>query len=92
MKGLGLRRLDSGIVEEIPPHLMQSLFSDSDVLNSLKATTNCRIILADNGRMWIDGDSNSISDIISRINKVKNLSRDFSSLDSMVEALQMEVY
>ena len=92
MKGLGLRRLDSGIVEEIPPHLMQSLFSDSDVLKTLKSTTNCRIVLADNGRMWIDGDSNSISDIISRINKVKNLSRDFSSLDSMVEALQMEVY
>ena len=42
--------------------------------------------------MWIDGDTDSISDIISRIHKVKNLSRDFSNLDSMVEALQTEVY
>ena len=92
MKGLGLRRLDSGIVEEIPPHLMQSLFSNSEVLKSLKSSTNCRIILADNGRMWIDGDTNSISDIISRIEKVRILSRDFSSLDSMIEALQPEVY
>ena len=92
MKGLGLRRLDSGIVEEIPPHLMQSLFSNTDVLKSLKSSTDCRIILADNGRMWIDGNTDSISDIISRIHKVKKLSRDFSTLDSMVEALQTEVY
>ena len=92
MKGLGLRRLDSGMVEEIPPHLMQSLFSDSDVLKKLKSTTDCRIILADNGRMWIDGETNSITDIVSRIKKVRNLSRDFSSLDAMIETLQMEVY
>ena len=92
MKGLGLRRLDSGMVEEIPPHLMQSLFSDSDALKKLKSTTDCRIILADNGRMWIDGETNSITDIVSRIKKVRNLSRDFSSLDAMIETLQMEVY
>ena len=92
MKGLGLRRLDSGMVEEIPPHLMQSLFSDSDALKKLKSTTDCRIILADNGRMWIDGETNSITDIVSRIKKVRNLSRDFSSLDAMIETLQMGVY
>ena len=66
--------------------------SPSKFLKSLKSSTDCRIILADNGRMWIDGDTNSISDIISRIEKVRNLSRDFSSLDSMIEALQPEVY
>ena len=92
MKGLGLRRLDSGIVEEIPPHLMQSLFSNPEVLKSLKTSTDCRIILADNGRMWVDGDTNSISEIIYRIDKVRKLSRDFSSLNLMIEALRTEVY
>ena len=92
MKGLGLRRLDSGIVEEIPPHLMESLFSDTDVLKSFKSSTNCRIILADNGRMWVDGDSNSMSDVIYRIEQVRKMSREYSNLDSMVEILQKEVY
>ena len=91
MKGLGLRRLDSGIVEEIPPHLMESIFSNPDVLKSFKSSTMCRIILADNGRMWIDGDSESISKVISRIQKIRTMSRNFSNLDSMVEILQTEV-
>jgi len=92
MKGLGLRRIDSGIVEEIPPHLMQSLFSDNNVLKSLKSSTDCRIILADNGRMWVDGDSNSMSNVISKLEQIRSMSRDFSSLDSMVEILQTEVH
>ncbi len=92
MKGLGLRRIDSGIVEAIPPHLMQSLFSDSNVLKSLKSSTDCRIILADNGRMWVDGDSKSMSNVISKLEQIRAMSRDFSSLESMVEILQTEVY
>ena len=91
MKGLGLRRVDSGIIEEIPPHLMNTLFSNSDALKLLKSTTDCRIILADNGRMWIDGSTSAISSVISKIKRVRTMSRDISNLDSMLEILQEEV-
>ena len=91
MKGLGLRRVDSGIIEEIPPHLMNTLFSNGDALKLLKSTTDCRIVLADNGRMWIDGSTSAISSVISKLQRVRSMSRDISNLDAMIEVLQEEV-
>ena len=91
MKGLGLRRIDSGIVEEIPPHLMQSLFASGDALKTLKDSSECRIILAENGRMWVNGTHTAMSDVISKLDQIRSMSRDISNLDSMVEVLQTEV-
>ncbi len=91
MKGLGLRRIDSGLVESLPPHLMQTLFSDGAPLKALKASTECRVILAENGRMWIDGKPDSITEVVARIAKIRSIARDISNRDDMVAILSKEV-
>ena len=91
MKGLGLRRVDSGLVESLPPHLMQTLFSDGTAMKALKASTDWRVVLAENGRMWIDGSPDSITEVVSRIDQIRFMARDISNRDNMITILSKEV-
>lgn len=62
MKGVGLRKLKEGTVLDLPVNLVKLVRSDNDsILNSLKEASDCRIIVADNGRMWVDGSPENIS-------------------------------
>ena len=71
MKGMGLRKIRSGVIEEIYPHLLGRLIGrGGDSLRKLKEETGCRIVVADNGRMWIDGDLNGILKVRSRLNSI----------------------
>jgi|TARA_B100000287_G_scaffold79778_1_gene72099 exosome complex component RRP4 len=57
MKGMGLRKIRSGSIEEVDPHLLGRLIGKGgQSLRELKEETECRIVVADNGRMWVDGD------------------------------------
>ena len=62
MKGMGLRKLKSGIVESVDPHLLGRVIgSKGSNLASLKEETDTRITVADNGRIWIDGNVDGLS-------------------------------
>ena len=57
MKGMGLRKLKTGAVESVDPHLLGRVIGSKGVnLANLKEKTDTRIIVADNARVWIDGD------------------------------------
>nr|MBC8517646.1 hypothetical protein [Euryarchaeota archaeon] len=61
MKGMGLRKVNSGFVDTIPPHLVGTISSGSNaIINQLKDASNCRIILGANGRIWVDGEPEGI--------------------------------
>ena len=58
MKGVGLRRLNEGAVVSIPVNLIDTLRGENNAtLSRIRDATNCRIIVGDNGRVWIHGDS-----------------------------------
>lgn len=62
MKGVGLRKLKEGSILDLPVNLAKVIRSDNDsILTSLKELSDCRIIVADNGRMWVDGEPKNIS-------------------------------
>ena len=62
MKGVGLRRLSQGAVVEVPVnHLDRIRGVDNANLDRLKNISDCRIIVGENGRVWIDGDADGIS-------------------------------
>jgi len=76
MKGMGLRKIRSGVIEEIDPHLLGRLIGKGgESLRKLKENSDCRIIVADNGRMWIDGDIDGILKIRSRLNEISGISK-----------------
>ncbi|MBP66380.1 MAG: hypothetical protein CMA67_03890 [Euryarchaeota archaeon] len=58
MKGVGLRRLNEGAVVSIPVNLVDTLRGENNAtLSRIRDVTNCRIIVGDNGRVWIHGDA-----------------------------------
>ena len=62
MKGVGLRKLKEGSVVSMPVNLIKKIRENNEsILNELKDFTDCRILVAENGRVWIDGDSDAVS-------------------------------
>ena len=61
MKGVGLRRLNEGAVVSIPVNLIDTLRGDNNsTLSRIRDATDCRIIVGDNGRVWIHGDTEAM--------------------------------
>lgn len=79
MKGMGLRKIVTGSVDEIDPHFVSYLSkNDKNLLREIKEESDCRIITTDNGRIWIDGD---VSGIIKARNKLNILSNNHRVLN-----------
>jgi len=69
MKGMGLRAIRAGSVEDIDPHLLGRLIGrGGNNLRQLKEDTECRVVAGDNGRVWLDGDLSGIIDARDRLN------------------------
>ena len=76
MKGMGLRKINSGIVEQLPPHLIGRIIGKGGkFLSELKSNSECRIVVADNGRIWVDGDITGIFKVRNTISKFVNKNR-----------------
>ena len=72
MKGLGLRKIKSGALDDVDPHLLGRLIGKGGkFLKDLKLESECRIVVAENGRLWIDGE-------IDGIFKVRNALKELS--------------
>ncbi|CAI8173358.1 MAG: Uncharacterised protein [Methanobacteriota archaeon] len=62
MKGVGLRRLNEGMMSEVSMNHIAIIRGENDEnLRALKEASDCRIIVAENGRVWVDGDSDGVS-------------------------------
>jgi len=62
MKGVGLRKIKEGFIEEIPPHLLSLVIgSNGRTLQRIKEASDCRIVVAQNGRILIDGDAEGMA-------------------------------
>jgi len=76
MKGMGLRKINFGIVEQLPPHLIGRIIGKGGkFLSELKSNSECRIVVADNGRIWVDGDISGIFNVRNTISKFVNENR-----------------
>ncbi len=82
MKGVGLRKINSGFVDTVPPHLTELLSKGHDsIVQHLKDVSGCRIILAANGRVWVDGPESSIRTVRRALDFIKD-NQNSSSLDN----------
>ena len=58
MKGVGLRRLNQGTVVSVPINHIDRLRGEGNAtVQRLRDAADCRIIIGENGRVWIDGDA-----------------------------------
>ena len=62
MKGVGLRRLKQGSVEQLPvQHIDRVRGENNAMLQRIRDACDCRIMVGENGRVWIDGSSSGVA-------------------------------
>jgi exosome complex component RRP4 len=62
MKGVGLRRLNQGAVEHLPvQHIDRIRGENNERLQRMREVCDCRIMVGENGRVWIDGSPEGIA-------------------------------
>ena len=72
MKENGLRKLAGGMVLEIAPSKVPRVIGrDGSMIQILKNATGCRIYVGQNGRIWIDGDLESIQRTVEAISLIE---------------------
>jgi len=90
MKGVGLRRLNEGAVVSIPVNLIETLRGDNNsTLSRIRDATDCRIIVGDNGRVWIHGDAEAMH-VARQLIQTLNEEGHKKTFQSAVEALENE--
>ncbi len=89
MKGVGLRRLKEGIMSEISMNHISRIRGEGDsTLRTLKDVSDCRIIVGENGRVWVDGDDDGIAFMRNVLDLVRNEGHKntfTASLEAMIE-------
>ena len=62
MKGIGLRRLNQGALLTVPVnHIDRIKGKDNSTLERLKNASDCRIVVGQNGKIWVDGNAQGIA-------------------------------
>jgi exosome complex component RRP4 len=83
-----LRKLKEGIMSSIPMNLVSKLKGENDEnLRALSTASDCRVIVGENGRIWIDGDSTGIDLVrkaIDLVNKEGHKNTFQQSLSDMI--------
>jgi len=94
MKGVGLRKLKEGAVLELPVNLIKLIRNDNErILNVFKESSDCRIIVGDNGRIWVDGSAESISMVragFDLMNKIGHQENVFDSINEFTKQWRNE--
>ncbi|HUU07750.1 MAG TPA: exosome complex RNA-binding protein Rrp4 [Thermoplasmata archaeon] len=72
MKEHGLRKLAGGVVVEVAPAKIPRVIGRSgSMIQMLKNATSCRIYVGQNGRIWVDGDLDSMLKAIDAIKLIE---------------------
>ncbi len=73
MQEHGLRKLTGGMVMEISPSKVPRIIGkNGSMIQMLKNMTSCRIYVGQNGRIWIDGELDSISRAVQAIRMIED--------------------
>ena len=90
MKGMGLRKLKSGLLEEIPPHIIpQVIGKGGSMLQTLKDLGQCRMVVGQNGRVWLDGDNDGMRDVRTALQLIRDTAH-LPGLHDRIDALANE--
>ena len=73
MQEHGLRKLTGGTVMEVSPSKVPRVIGkNGSMIQMLKNMTNCRIYVGQNGRIWIDGELDSIVRAVQAIRMIED--------------------
>ncbi len=86
MKDAGLRKIEGGQLVEINYSKIPRVIGKSgSMIQMLKNMTDCRIMVGQNGRIWIDGDEENVEVAAEAIKMIDNESRSGNLTDRVRE-------
>lgn len=72
MKDRSFRRLTEGqIVEFSPTKVPRIIGKKGSMISMIKNYTGCRMFVGQNGRIWIDGDMDAMTDAVQAIKMIE---------------------
>lgn len=91
MKGPGLRKLKGGRIVEVNTNKVPRIIGKSgSMVSMIKQATNCRIIVGQNGLVWIDGEPKMELIAVNAIKKIEQESHLTGLTDKIKEFLEKE--
>ena len=89
MKEQGLRKLQGGEIVEISPHRVPRVIGKSgSMIQMIKGYTNCRLFVGQNGRIWIDGETENIGYAYNAIKMINESAHSSGLTDKVKEYLE----
>jgi exosome complex component RRP4 len=89
MKDHGLRKLTGGMILEVSPSKVPRLIGkNGSMIQMLKNTTGCRIYVGQNGRIWIDGELDSITKAVSAIKLIEDEAHNLGLTEKVKKLLE----
>jgi len=91
MKGPGLKKLDGGRVIKVNPNKVPRIIGkQGSMVSMIKDATGCRIVVGQNGLVWIDGDPKGELTVVKTIQKIEEESHTTGLTDRIKEFLENE--
>lgn len=92
MKGPGLHKLKGGRIIEVSPHKVPRIIGkQGSMVSMIKKATNCRIIVGQNGLVWIQGETDKELLVEKTIRKIEKESHLAGLTDSIQKFLEKEI-
>ncbi len=91
MKGPGLKKLDGGRVIKVNPNKVPRIIGkQGSMVSMIKDATGCRIVVGQNGLVWIDGTPEGELTVVNTIKKIEDESHTTGLTDRIKEFLEKE--
>ena len=89
MKDHGLRKLQGGQILEISHSKVPRVIGrNGSMIEMIKNTTNCRIIVGQNGRIWVDGEIDSVDNAVKAIRLIEVEAQSIGLTERLKEFLE----
>lgn len=89
MNDHGLRRLTGGMVLEVSPSKVPRVIGkNGSMIQMLKNSTGCRINVGQNGRIWVDGDTDGILRAIEAIKLIEEEAHNIGLTEKVKQLLE----
>jgi exosome complex component RRP4 len=88
LKDVGLRKLEGGHITSVSaPKVPRIIGKGGSMVNMIKDATGTRIVVGQNGLIWIDGESENVMIAISAVKMVENEAHTTGLTDRMQKYL-----
>ena len=89
MKDHGLRKLQGGQILEISHSKVPRVIGrNGSMIEMIKNNTNCRIIVGQNGRIWVDGEIDSVDNAVKAIRLIEVEAQSIGLTERLKEFLE----